>query len=350
MDVLLFAATSTAHAYLLQRSSRMGNATSCKKNEAELLLEPAIMGDLHTIQSLVAAVVPPNIASTLLNQQDAAGNAAIHGAVFGGHLAVVEYLAENGASLELQNGLGCSPTWLAAGYNHAPILDFLLRQTVIGKSALLTPNKTGDSPLIAAASKGHAEICKMLIEHATEKGVAVELKRAANQSNDTALSVAIGAGIENEELIEMLCDAEVLNLVNAKGVTPLLIACERDLATAARKLINLGADTCAKNATTGDSILAVAAFCGSSNVVELLLNKNDPNQPLLNVQSSVKSGCTTPLWLATRAGHVNCARLLLEAGADASIMNKEGMTPLQAAEKYKRPDMVELLTTFEANK
>lgn len=45
-----------------------------------------------------------------VNRTDASGNAAIHGAVFGGHLEVLKFLVETcGANLTIKNGLGCSP-------------------------------------------------------------------------------------------------------------------------------------------------------------------------------------------------------------------------------------------------
>jgi uncharacterized protein len=316
MDFFLFAATTAAHVCLLKRANSMGNVTTKKAADPILLLEAAMKGDLETIQAAVVTI-PSEDRSAFLNQQDAAGNAAIHGAVFGGHMPVVEYLADHGAALDLPNGLGCSPVWLAAGYNHAAVLEFLLQRRD-QSSALLTPNKTGDTPLIAAASKGNQVICKKILEAAAaaeDTGVvAQKLRCAANHSKDTALSVAIGTGmVEDEDILDMLCHPSILNLVNAQGVTPLHVACERDLPVVVQKLIAAGADIDVQDA-----------------------------RPV-----SKKSGCT-PLWLATRAGHLECAKLLLAAGANPTLSNNEGLTPLQTAEKFKRLDMVELLTEYEA--
>jgi ankyrin repeat protein len=321
----------------------MGNSTSKKTSKAMLLLDPAMKGDLEKIKALVGDFLASqnsleeNLAA-FVNYQDPGGNAAIHGAVFGGHLDIVEYLSANGAKLDSPNGLGCSPLWLAAAYDHEPILDFLVKK--LDKDALVVPNLTGDTPLLAAASKGNAEICKKLLSYATEKGVGDELKCAANKGRDSALSVAIGAGI-GEEVFDLLCDKSIVNLANTKGITPLLLSCERDFPSMVGKLINAGALVDVSDAN-GESILAVAAFCGSKNVVELLVKEQNH---LLN-KASPKSGAT-PLWLATRAGHMDCVRLLLDVGADASLANKDGLTPLQAAAKYKRQDMLELLTEYE---
>jgi ankyrin repeat protein len=87
----------------------------------------------------------------------------LHGAVFGGHLNVVQYLVEHRASLELQNGIGCSPIWLASGYNHLQVLNYLLLDNTVVE-IILQANKTGDSPLLEAASKRKFQICQRLAE------------------------------------------------------------------------------------------------------------------------------------------------------------------------------------------
>jgi ankyrin repeat protein len=346
MDKLLFGASAMIHVLLLRRATTVGSASSAQKGDSHSsrLLELSIQGDLPQIVELVVnySGTPDGVAS-FINTQDKAGNAAIHGAVFGGHLKVVEYLLSEGASVDLVNGIGCSPVWLAAGYNHKAILKILLEFG--GASLLMTANRHGDSPLIAAASKGHADACRQIIEFAETNGIRKSLKCVMNQSKDTALSVAVGAGMEDADLIALLCDESILDHVNSKGLSPLVTACERDLALAVQTLIDLGANTLIKDAM-GYSILAVASFCGSSRVVNLLLAQNDSShsnqrEHLINAQSE-ESGCT-PLWLATRAGHVDCVRQLIAAGADATIASKHGLTPLQVATKYQRAELVELL-------
>ena len=54
------------------------------------------------------------------------GNHALGAASCGGHLELVKALVEKGAPLELKNQIGTSPLWLAAGYGHADVLDFLI--------------------------------------------------------------------------------------------------------------------------------------------------------------------------------------------------------------------------------
>ena len=47
--------------------------------------------------------------------------------------------------------------------------------------------------------------------------------------------------------------------------------------------------------------------------------------------------------MASRDGHADVARLLLEAGADPTISDKDGHTPLSHARQNKHPACVALL-------
>jgi len=420
MDVLLFVASSTLVSCLVkaqrnENSSSMGQSSSKNKNTStqesskqSLLLQAAMQGDLAQIQALVAEHhllantttttqdddTNSSIAS-FLQQPDAAGNAAIHGAVFGGHLEVVRYLHEqqelqnstssNAAAaaaaaaadtiLTLPNGLGCTPLWLAAGYNHAAILEYLLQHISISKQkeALLAANSTGDTPLLAAASKGHAAICIQLLEAARRVHCAEQLAQTVNQGGDSPLAVAIAAdnikddGALLDQLIQLsnaklsssssssssdssTSTSTILHRPNAKGITPLLLACERDHVVVVQKLLPL-LTTTTMISSNGDTPMGVAAFCGSEKVLKvLLLNSSNSNSSVVSSSllliNQPHQGCT-PLFLAVRAGHVNCARLLLEAGADASIPNGQGLTPRQAA--AKRPEMIALLEQYSPN-
>jgi ankyrin repeat protein len=326
MDIVLFTATATACivATRFRCFINMGNKSS---TPLAILLEPALNEDLETIQKLCT---PSNV-----NDQDAAGNAAIHGAVFGGHINIVKYLVDTaGADLQITNKLGCTPLWLAAGYNHVDILDYLLQQQNCNAR---TCNNTGDSPLLAAVSKGHVGICRQLVQFDPS------LVGVTNHNNDTPLGVAIGHGGLDISFLELLIEANKndngsVNHANSNKLTPLLIACERDDVTVVQWLVSKGASVDVRDAT-GNSPLAVAAFTGGERVVRYFINEHPT---LLNVQSS-STGCSA-LWLAVRAGHEGCVTELLHAGADDTLVDvKEKLSPLEAAKKYKRENLIRIL-------
>jgi ankyrin repeat protein len=122
--------------------------------------------------------------------------------------------------------------------------------------------------------------------------------------------------------------SDCLNVPNEKGLTPLLVACERDDVDLCKKLLEKGASLDVQD-SNGASPLAVAAFCGNVNVLkEVLLDKKELLERLNT------NGCT-PLWLAARAGREEVATLLLDSGADHSKANNDGLTPMGVAIKYK---------------
>ena len=312
MDALLFAASSMLVCTLLRvaerRNSNMGQSPSKNASKAAaapplLLLQAAMEGDLAQIQTLVSNYEnqqqqqqchdnPSNVAAFLNEATDEASgkNTAMHGAIFAGHLEIVQYLYEQAGveSLTRKNGLGCTPLWLAAGYNRLEILDYVLQHlpSNVLPEALQNTNSTGDTPLLAAASKGHVEICQRLLfvaENAVSTSAAQTLIQTTNHNRDSPLSVAIAAKIQDEALLNRFAsDASIRNLPNAKGITPLLVACETDHLRAAQILLEANKSEAAPtllptstgsgngnvSVSSGDSPLGVAAFCGS----ELVLN------------------------------------------------------------------------------
>ena len=63
----------------------------------------------------------------LINTVDIDGNAAIHGAVFSGHVDIVQYLINIGADITSPNNIGCTPFWLSCGYNQVKMPEILLQ-------------------------------------------------------------------------------------------------------------------------------------------------------------------------------------------------------------------------------
>ena len=72
--------------------------------------------------------------------------------------------------------------------------------------------------------------------------------------------------------------------------------------------------------------LHYAAFCGLHDIAKNLATEY-PN----DVNSRSFDDGLTPLYLTSRQGHVDVARMLVERGADASVQDKDGSTPLHLA-------------------
>ncbi|XP_053702031.1 ankyrin repeat and SOCS box protein 2b isoform X1 [Synchiropus splendidus] len=90
-------------------------------------------------------------------------------------------------------------------------------------------------------------------------------------------------------------------------------------------------------------LLHDAAFCGQSECLKSLLAAQPSSVDKRTLQEQ------TPLLLAVSCGHLSCARVLLEAGADPDISNKNKETPLYKACASENADMVDLLLSFGAS-
>lgn len=64
-----------------------------------------------------------------------------------------------------------------------------------------------------------------------------------------------------------------------------------------------------------------------------------------DLQTWERNGALTPLHAAVDNGRYDEAKILVERGADLSIRDAEGLTPLERARRSNSLDMVELLAS-----
>jgi len=74
-------------------------------------------------------------------------------------------------------------------------------------------------------------------------------------------------------------------------------------------------------------------------VINLLLEEN------AYIDAASPNG-STPLMMAARYGTPEAVKLLLEAGADPSLVNSLGLSALDFAKQGERPDSAQLISTF----
>ncbi len=321
---------------------------------------------------------------------DKEGNTPLIGAAFKGDVEIIKFLVEKcGANYTLKNKIGCSPLWVASGYANMSCLEYLIdfvmtletnsvtSTTIVGTNTkphsklnfLKQKNKNGDSPLLAAVSKGHKDVVKSLFraikkcfpegddndDYAAFHREVWAILSDKNNAGDTLLSVCAGAGFEEllRELLQMeeeclsssslhLLDTKSqiqrpLNMCNSKGLSPILIACERNHLPLVKTLIEFNAQVVvdAKNR----SLLAIASFCNCFDVAEYLLSVE---RFQFMLEQKDLNGCT-PLWLAARTGNLRMVKLLLNKGADVSAVGAQGLSVFQVAEKFKKEAVVNYL-------
>lgn len=199
------------------------------------------------------------------------------------------------------------------------------RPSVLGVARLLTlgvdPNgldRDGRTPLQCAAGSGSMIIVRMLLA----AGANVQ---ARSPDGYSALhAVAVGRNLSLAKLL--LAKGADVNAQTTKGVTPLMATVGSPYSDSEMALIFIraGADVKALD-SEGKSVLCVAVVEKSSAVVEELLKRGA--HPNVRCKSIGFPGYT-PLHMAALNGLTKTAALLLQYGADPSVHNDEGQTPL----------------------
>jgi ankyrin repeat protein len=172
----------------------------------------------------------------------------------------------------------------------------------------------------------------------------------------------------------LVADGVPVDERNATGQTPLIVAAEADMTAAARVLLDLGADVTATDAQ-GETAYPSAALNNNPELVGLLLDrgadrigtKRFGGTPLIaasdrgfvEVVRTILARPGIPVdhvnnlgWTALLeavilgdggAAHTEIVGLLIDAGADVNLADRDGVTPLQHARQRGYREIVALL-------
>ena len=155
------------------------------------------------------------------------------------------------------------------------------------------------SPLYLAASEGHTEVVKLLLD----AGANADEPSMLNRSSPLHIAVQNGHVDTVRVLIKAVTD---VNMATFSGKTPLLLAAGHDHHNIAKLLLQGGADV--NKSDINYTPLMVAAYSGHLNVVKVLLDGGaDINRHNIDGRRA--------LWFATTGGHIDVMNILLERGA-----------------------------------
>jgi ankyrin repeat protein len=238
-----------------------------------------------------------------VNGSDTDGTRPLHWAVRADELAIADMLLRAGADATAQNRLGLTALYLAAANGNGAMIRNLLDHGA-------NPNqveKTGETILMVATRSGSADAVRAVLDRG------VNPNSTEPQLQLTALMMAAQAG--HTEVVRALLEHKAdVNARSRTGAAP------------ARKMPCAG--------QTG---------CGSHGVgiVRGGLPEQGYRGPI--------PGAMDPLMFAAREGHVDAARLLIDAGSDVNAVDKNDITALFMAISNNRIPMARFLIEQGAN-
>lgn len=144
----------------------------------------------------------------------------------------------------------------------------------------------------------------------------------AGPNEDTQLLEAAGQG-DVQTVIKLLALGVGVDVRDARGNTPLLLATDGNHVDVAKVLIDAGADVNAQN-QIHDSAYLLAGAQGRLDILALTLSHG------ADLKSTNRYGGTA-LIPACERGHVEVVKVLLQAGVDPNHVNRLGWTCLLEA-------------------
>jgi uncharacterized protein len=163
-------------------------------------------------------------------------------------------------------------------------------------------NRYGVTPLYLACENGSAPMIAMLLEAGADAN-------AATTEGETALMTVARTGNVEAAKVLLAHGADVNSKEQWRQQTPLMWAVAESHPEMAEELIAHGADVNARQ-------------------VEWHWERQETKEPR---EKWMPLGGQTPLLFAARQGCVDCARILLQAGADINAVDPNDMTPMVMA-------------------
>ncbi|XP_073408872.1 fibronectin type 3 and ankyrin repeat domains protein 1 isoform X6 [Dendrobates tinctorius] len=184
------------------------------------------------------------------------------------------------------------------------------------------PDKLGFSPLMIAAQKGYFRIVQSLIDH----GADINLE---NGSGKNSVMLACFAG--HLDIVEYLREQGASWESRDKGgCTAMHWAVDGGSLKLIEWMIGDGCEVDVKDSCSHwTPLMRVSAVTGSADVARLLIAAG------ANINVKDKDG-KTPLMVATLNNHERLVRLLIEKGADCSITNEYGIGISEMAKAFNR--------------
>ncbi|XP_071954118.1 ankyrin repeat domain-containing protein 17-like [Antedon mediterranea] len=259
------------------------------------------------------------------------GESLLSLACSGGYFELAQVLLKMNAAIEDRGLKGdCTPLMEAASGGHVDVVRLLIEYGAHVNSK----SQTGNTALMYACSGGHEDVVQVLLEH----GANIE---DHNENGHTPLMEAASCGHVEVARLLLMRGAGINTHSNEFKESALTLACYKGHLEMVKFLLEAGADHEHKTDEMHTALME-ASMDGHVEVAQLLLDHGaQVNMPADSFES--------PLTLAACGGHVDLAALLIDRGANIEEVNDEGYTPLMEAAREGHEEMVALLLAQGAN-
>ena len=319
---LLFRVDNVVEVCVVNRLDGILNEYLQENPDAELIVDcgicpasyAAFWGYNDILEVLLQAISP--------NYEAQYGHTLLHIASAQGQLETVELLLDQGANIDARTLILCTPLHHACIERQASVVKKLLERG----AKVDSKDKHGSTPLYYASELGFVDIMKILVA----AGANIDCKN--NFGNPPLFGAINFKNLEAEEFL-LRIGAKLPELMFG-GTTELHQAVIYNDLKKIEKLVANGVDINLQS-IHGETVLHFAAESREHMV-----------DPLISLGADVHhrtSLGTTPLHWAVSGESKNAVLILLNSGANAQVVDFEGITPLSIAKALGNEELVDIL-------
>ena len=359
---------------------------------------PLILGAMYNQVKIAPLLI--KYGAGLNDRVPSTGNTALYHAVGSGYDRYAKVLLKAKCDLEVKNNLGATALMYACHIGRVNMLELLIQNGAKMTASL----KDGSTCLHTAAERSGIAVLNTLLAYNPKLNVDMF-------AEDKKTPLHVACEHYYLEMVKQLVNrgADISARIESTGATPLMIAARHGRDNIVEFLIDKGADISATGTnlvyqttalhmaaqyghikviklllkhganvnsrmTIGVSPLFAAAEAGNGEVVEFLLSKGaavnfrnihganavlaaarGQHLPIIRklvsaggrVNVQLKKNLKTALHMAVMEDRSAVAAVLLEKGADPTIKDADGSTPMAIAQKKRNFELVKLLGKYE---